>query len=257
MSIRAENQLGLKSDIVRMAYSVLLDSSNGTSGTLVLVRHSCEASYCTNECTCAAAGQLCKGSSTCRHLDVSDPGLANFTVHLHVGLSSKPQAYSTSVKCLEGSWSLSDPASLRNVSRFEWSFSLFNRSSGEGVFNPTTEPAWHDVGRDTNAVFCLPGDRVLKTGQRYVLHLRVWLSRDEYVSFTSDPVVIDQTPPKPRRKNKVIESDVTCKEDKDYITTEPYVTACWGGLFQDFQSPIVRYEVWIGTSPYGKSAHAL
>ena len=254
LSIKAENQLGLKSDIVRMAYSVLLDSSNGTSGTLVLVRHSCESSYCTNECTCAAAGQLCKGSSTCRHLDVSDPGLANFTVHLHVGLSSKPQAYSTSVKCLEGSWSLSDPASLRNVSRFEWSFSLFNGSNGVGVFNATTERTWHDVGRDTSAVFCLPKNRVLESGLRYVLHVRVWLSRDESVTFTSEPVVIDQTPPKLTKRKKVIESDASCKNDIDYITTEHFFTACWDGLFQDSDSPIVSYEVWVGTSPYGKTA---
>ena len=51
----------------------------------------------------------------------------------------------------------------------------------------------------------------------------------------------------------VIESDVTCKKDLDYVTTEPYVTACWGGLFQDLQSPIARYEVWVGMSPFGKS----
>ena len=253
LGIRAENRLGRKGGIVSMAYSVLRDNVNGSSGTLVLIRHSCEAYYCTNECTCAAAGQLCGRSSTCRHLDLSDPRLSDLSVHPHIGLTSTPQAYSASVKCLEGRWSLADPRSLQNISRFEWSFSLFNRSAGDGVLDAATEPVWHDVGRDMNAVFCLPGNRVLKSGLRYVLHVRVWLSRDEYTIFTSDPVVIDQSAPKARRGKMVIESDVTCKKDLDYVTTEPYVTACWGGLFQDLQSPTARYEVWVGTSPFGKS----
>ena len=236
-----------------MAYRVLLDNVNGSSGTLVLIRHSCEAYYCTNECTCAATGRRCKGSLACRDLDALDPSLASFAVHPHIGLTSTPQAYSASVKCLEGRWSLADPRSLQNISRFEWSFSLFNKSAGDGVFDAGTEPAWRDVGRDMNIAYCLPGNRVLEPGLSYVLHVRVWLSRDKRMTFTSEPVVIDPTPPKPMRRNKVIESDVTCKNDIDYVTTEHYVTACWGGVFQDSDSPVVRYEVWVGTSPYGKT----
>ena len=237
LGIRAENRLGRKGGIVSMAYSVLLDNVNGSSGTLVLIRHSCEAYYCTNECTCAATGRRCKGSLACRDLDASDPSLANFVVHPHIGLTSTPQAYSASVKCLEGRWSLGDPKSLENISRFEWSFSLCNQSAGDGV--DATEPAWCDAGRDMNIVYCLPGNRVLETGLSYVLHMRVRLSRDKRMTFTSEPVVIDPTPPKPMKRNKVIESDVTCKNDVVYVTTEQYVTACCGGVFQDNDSPVV------------------
>ena len=254
LGIRAENRLGRKGDIVSMAYSILLDNVNGSSGTLVLIRHSCEAYYCTNECTCAATGRRCKGSLACQDLDASEPSLASFAVHPHIGLTSTLQAYSASVKCLEGRWSLADPRSLQNIPRFEWSFSFFNKSAGDGVFDAATEPAWRDVGRDMNIVYCLPGNRVLEPGLSYVLHVRVWLSRDKRMTFTSEPVVIDPTPPKPMKRNKVIESDVTCKNDIDYVTTEHYVTACWGGVFQDSDSPVVRYEVWVGTSPYGKTA---
>ncbi|KAK7092487.1 uncharacterized protein [Littorina saxatilis] len=252
LSIRAENQVGLHSEIVRMAYTVLADSSNKTSGTLLLIRHSCDAYYCTKECTCAPTGEHCQISSlsACQSCSPADPSFANFSVHSYIGIRGKPHTFTTSLKCLEGHWEIKDPALLKNVSRFQWSFSLFNKTEGDGVF-VADEEVWFDVGRNTDVIHCLPGSRVLQSGLRYVLHVRVWLSRDKYSTFTSEPVVVDQTPPKAMKRRTVIESGVTCKKDVDYVTTEPYVTACWNGVFQDPESPITRYEVWVGTARYG------
>ncbi|KAK7496776.1 hypothetical protein BaRGS_00011985 [Batillaria attramentaria] len=248
LTMWAENSLGLHSPMLRMAFDVLQDSSNGASGSLEHVRHSCAISYCTGECTCAPTGQVCKEStSPCQQYNSGHPSL--FRVSPYIGLPKAPQAFTTSAKCLEGHWELSDPALLSNVSRFEWSFSLANKSEGEGIFS-LQEAVWHDVGRNTSAVHCMPGKRVLKSGQGYILHVRAWLSSHEHVTFISSPVMVDHTPPQVRRGRAVIDSDVTCSVDVDYVTTEPSVTACWDGVFRDAESQITQFEVWFGTSVY-------
>ena len=136
------------------------------------------------------------------------------------------------------------------MSRFQWSFSQFNQTAGQGVY---LQDPWQDVGRHTHAVHCLPHNATLETGLKYVLHVRAWLSQDVYVTFISDPIVVDHSPPSLMKRKRVIESDVTCRTDVDYVTTEPDVTACWDGVFRDSDSPVARYQVWVGTAPYGKT----
>ena len=327
LSLLAVNAFGLPSPVVRMAFRCLLHDANGTSGSLVLIRHSCEASYCTKECTCAAAGQVCKtNTSACVELSASDPTLASFQVLPYMGTphgpqslnpsatstqgvipsteahssvpststqsyipststqglipsteaqshvpststqsyvpstdtdshvpSTSPRLFTTSAKCLEGHWALVSPPSLVNVSRFEFSFSLANMSAGEGVFESGTEPVWYDVGHQMSAVHCMPGNRTLMSGKSYILHVRVWTSPDSHVTFTSPPVAVDHSPPQVKRGKSVIESDVTCALDIDYVTTErSHVTACWDGVFVDTQSQVTKYQVWMGTSPHGE-----
>ena len=271
LALLAQNSLRLVSPLVRMAFSCLHDNANGTSGSLVLIRHSCEASYCTQECTCAAAGQVCEGnSSSCVELSPSDPATSTIQLQAYMSMSSgsqspssttpavnsvptvRPQKYISSAKCLEGHWSLSQPDSLGNVSRFEVSFSLADMSAGEGVVDTQTEPIWSDVGRHLTTVYCLPGNRTLASGQGYIMHVRAWLSRNKYVTYTSAPVVVDHTPPQVRRGRAITESSLTCTQDIDYITKEiSDVTACWDGVFLDTQSPVVQYQIWMGTSPHG------
>nr|KAG5704406.1 hypothetical protein BaRGS_031112 [Batillaria attramentaria] len=154
-----------------------------------------------------------------------------------------------------------DIARSVNVSlRTTWTFENVNITAGvsciatvrgEGVFDTQNEAVWRDVGRNMTAVLCLPGSRVLKSGMRYVLHVRTWISREEHVTFISDPVVVDHTPPQVKRGGAVMESDVDCGLDRDYVTTEPYLTACWDGVFRESQSQLAGFEVSIGTSPYG------
>ncbi|XP_076453313.1 uncharacterized protein LOC143288578 [Babylonia areolata] len=75
-----------------MAFTCLQDDAGGTSGSLELIRHSCQASYCTHECTCAAAGHVCIGSSPpCVQLNSSDPGLSSVRVLPVIG-SPPPQS---------------------------------------------------------------------------------------------------------------------------------------------------------------------
>ncbi|KAK7493717.1 hypothetical protein BaRGS_00015046, partial [Batillaria attramentaria] len=253
LSIFAKNGLGLRSPIARMEFQVFVDGSNGTVGSLISVRHSCVASYCTGECACAAERGLCKANRTsCSEIVASHPAAKDVQIVPYIGLRSKQQDITTSVKCLEGHWDLSDPSLLQNISRFEWSFGLANMSAGEGVFFVQNETIWHDVGRNMDAVHCLPGKRVLNSGQRYILHVRTWLSSEDHVTVTSSPVVVDHTPPQVRRGGAVVESNETCLQDIDYVTTEPQVTACWDGVFRDPQSQVVRYEIWVGTSPYAE-----
>ena len=254
-SIWAENTLGLHSPVLRMAFDVLVDNINGTSGTLVLVRHSCDVSYCTKECTCAPSGRVCERNTTlCQELDPSSIDPTHLRVLPHMGTPSGPQKFTTSAKCLEGHWRLSDPSALSNVTRFEWSFSLNNMTAGEGVVDIRTESVWRDVGKNTTAVYCLPGKRVLTSGQGYILHVRAWLSRDQFVTFTSLPIIVDHTPPQVKRGGAVVESVDACVTDIDFVTTEPYVTICWNGVFRDSQSPLSLFEIWVGTTRSGKSA---
>ncbi|KAK7496758.1 hypothetical protein BaRGS_00011967, partial [Batillaria attramentaria] len=241
LTMWAENALGLHSPMARMAFDVLQHNNNGTLGSLVSVRHSCEIAYCTKECTCGHDGH-CQAVATCQDIGTEDARAQRF--------SAGPTTFTTSAKCLEGHWELSDPKLLSNVSRFEWSFSLANLSAGEGVFDIQTEDPWHDVGRNTTAVHCLPGKRMLKLGQGYTLHVRMWLSFTENVTYISPPVLVDHIPPQIRRGRAVLESDVTCSVDVDYFTTEPTITACWDGVFRDSQSQITEYQVWVGTSAY-------
>jgi hypothetical protein len=163
------------------------------------------------------------------------------------------QAFSTSVKCLEGRWTLLQPQALLNVSRFQFSFSYADSDADGGVFL-RTEPAWYDVGLNTTALHCLPADRVLVPGSRYVLHVRVWPSPDSYITYVSPAMTVDRTPPAVRRGKSVIESSASCSKDVDYVTKEDnYVTACWKDVFIDSDSGVVRYDVWMGTSPHGTS----
>ncbi|KAL8573303.1 hypothetical protein ACOMHN_032765 [Nucella lapillus] len=273
LAVLAENGLGLRSPLIRTAFVTLRSNREGSSGSLELMRHSCNASYCTRECTCAAAGKVCssRGSlAPCTQLSAEDGNLSSFRVVPHLGSSeaagssrSTPiphvftpvvtggSLYLTSTKCLEGHWTLAQPQSLLNVSRFEYSFSLANMSAGQGVFDPRTEPVWYDVGRRLEVVRCLPGNVTLSSGQSYVLHVRVWPSRDSHVTFVSAPAVVDHSAPSVRRGRAVLDSaDRSCSRDVDCVTAErSEVTACWTGVFADAQSGVVGYQIWVGTSP--------
>lgn len=254
LSVVAENTARLFSPVLRMAFEVYLDSTGGLSGNLVLVRHSCNASYCTKECTCAPTGKVCESTKPpCGDLSPTDPLVAAVRIIPHIGLPTSPQSLTTSAKCLEGHWLPVDPLPLTEVFRFEWSYSLANMGAGEGVFDARTEKVWHDVGRNTTAVHCLPGRRMLQSHSSYVLHVRVWVSLEDRVTFVSEPVVVDHSPPQLRRGGTVMDSDAACQTDVDFVTNEPDITACWQGTFQDEESGISKYEVWVGTSPFGES----
>ena len=256
LGIWSENSLGLHSPVLRMAFDVLVDNAKGTSGTLVLVRHSCDVSYCTKECTCAPRGQVCdRNTTSCQEVDPSSTAaLSHLRVLPNMGPASAAQRFTTSATCLEGHWRLSEPSALSSVRRFQWAFSLTKMAAGAGVVDTGTEAVWRDAGRNTTAVYCLPGKRVLMSGQGYSLHVRAWLSRDQHVTFTSPPVVVDHTPPHVKRGGAVLESLDGCEKDVDFITTQRYVTVCWGGVFRDSQSPISQYEIWVGTTRYGQSS---
>ncbi|KAK7493733.1 hypothetical protein BaRGS_00015062 [Batillaria attramentaria] len=243
-SIWAENGLGLRSPIARMEFEVAPDENNNSLGSLISRRHSCEAIYCTGECTCAKSCQA--DINSCQDLD---PARSGVEINPYIGLSSDPFAIVTSAKCLEGRWDLSDASILANISRFEVSFSLEGMSGDQGlIFNAPSESPWNDVGRNLEAVLCLPGNTTL-IAQKYVLHVRAWLSHDHSVTVTSDPIVLDHTAPKVRRGGVVLDSDATCRQDVDYITTEPHVTFCWNSTFIETDSTISRFEIWTGTSP--------
>ncbi|KAK7460765.1 hypothetical protein BaRGS_00038812, partial [Batillaria attramentaria] len=251
MNLWAENILGLRSPISRMEFAVLFNDTSGKAGSLISVRYACKALYCTGECTCAAAGTNCQGNRTsCQDLQQNDPTLHGFEVVPHIGLRNGPQPYTTSRKCLEGQWRLTNPQLLSNVSRFQVSFGLANTTFDEGlVFSTKSKAVWHDVGRNMNAVLCLPRKQVLDLGFKYVMNVRAWISSERHTTFISDPITVDHTPPQVTRGGSVLESTVNCSVEVDYITTETHFTACWNGVFREQESDISRYDVWVGSTP--------
>lgn len=255
MSVWAENSLGLFSALQRMTFEVFLDSAAGDSGSLLLQRHSCSPHYCTNECTCAPTGHVCQPTapSPCVDLPANNhSALADIDIAPFLGRDGEKLSFISSASCLEGFWEVSGLNSTSAISRFEYSFSLANEQPGMGVFDPRSEPVWHDCGLRTSAVYCLPAQRALHSGSSYALHVRAWLTRDSYVTVTSPPLVADLSPPSRRRGRSVTESDSSCNGDLDFVTQQASVTSCWAGVFSDAQSGIAYYEVWVGNTPYGR-----
>lgn len=256
-SLRAENNVGLISPVKRMTFEVFVNNAAGDAGTLLLQRHSCATHYCSNECTCAPSGQPCQPSgpaAQCRDLS-NDPRFSSLDLAPRFGCPSCDLDFTTSATCLEGHWTLPDLDSSTSVSRFQWSLSLAGKSPGVGVFDTDSQPAWYDAGLRTSATYCLPYPNTLSLGSSYVLHVRVWLSRDSYVTQTSLPVVVDDSAPARRRGRSVIESvDPSCSGDVDFFSDRAVtsLTACWYGVFTDEESGIQNYAVWIGTVPYSK-----
>ncbi|KAK7473968.1 hypothetical protein BaRGS_00034797 [Batillaria attramentaria] len=252
LSVWAENGAGLKSPVFRMEFTALFDDLVGTKGSLVSVRYGCKAAYCTGECTCAAAGRVCQVNRTsCQDLQPNDVALQGTNIILQICPQSGPENFTTSSKCLEGSWRLSSDMPISKVSRFQVSFGLAGRSYEEGlVFGTESTAVWHDVGRNMAAVYCLPGKEELGSGFQYVMHVRVWLSRNRRVTFTSDPVTVDHTAPGLIRGGTVLDSTTSnCLRDVDYVTTEMLVTSCWGGVFREQDGKILQYKVWVGSAP--------
>ena len=252
-SVWAENTLGLLSPVQRMTFEVML-SSSPQEGTLVLQRHSCTSSLCTNECTCAPARRTCHPATSTACLDLSSD-----ISWLHVDLVPRlacplcqDKNYTVSATCLQGSWSL--PSGNFNITRVQWSFSLASHPAGTGVFDPLLEPLWYDAGPTTWTRYCLPDQRLLSAGSDYVLHVRVWLSESTHVTRTSLPVTVDHSPPARRRGKSVKKTvDAGCGQDVNIVSQQPTLTACWDGVFTDAQSGILSYDVWVGTAAFRKS----
>ena len=255
LSVRAKNGVGLVTKWNKLTVIAISSDYKETHGFLEIQRHSCDVHYCNNDCTCAVIGKVCeppKISKACvnvsKNTNVNKYPEIKILFHLR---KDENRYYTPSTSCLAAEWRFHQPDSLTNIARFEWSMGLKDHDVGVHIFDRRTERIWQSTGRQQNVTYCLPPDKSLGGGEEYVVYVRVWYSFTEYKQFKSPPVMIDSTPPHVRRGRAVKDSDETCVPDYDFMTRSSLVTACWEKVFQDSQSEIHSYSIYIGSNQYG------
>ena len=255
LSIRAENGVGLITEFSKLTVTVVTSNKARNTGHLQLQRHSCDVHYCTNDCTCAIIGRTCEAPKIIKRC-VNVPKETNVKKYPEVKIrfsagKDDNEYYTASTSCLSANWRLTKADYLQNITRFEWSMGLKGHGVGVGIFDQQTQRIWYSIGRQQNITYCLPHDKSLQNGQKYVVYVRVWYSFTEYKQFESQPIVIDYTAPHIRRGKMVMDSNEVCVTDFDVTTRRNPITACWGGVFQDSQSGIDSYVIQLGSTPYG------
>ncbi|XP_061172145.1 uncharacterized protein LOC133181615 [Saccostrea echinata] len=247
MSIWAMNNANLNGTVRRVTFVTVSKDKNNTNGELIMERHSCDVSYCTNDCTCAILGGKCHevvNTQDCKHRNMtylaSD---AKVSLSIWGGNSNR---WTTSTRCLGASWFVENI----NVSRFEWSMGLINMPHGYGVFDRMVEQVWHDVSLQTSVVHCLKPIRQLDHEREYVAYLKTWISNTDYILTQSEPIIIDTSPPSVRRGKFIIDSDKDCSRDKEFTNTKNIIS-CWKDVFSDIQSGIREYKFMVGLTPGG------
>ncbi|XP_062605213.1 uncharacterized protein LOC134267002 isoform X2 [Saccostrea cucullata] len=247
MSIWAMNNANLNSTMRRVTFVTVSNDKNNTNGDLFMERHSCEVSYCTNDCTCAVLGGKCLevvNSQDCRQRNMSYlAGDAKVSLNIWGGYSNR---WTTSTRCLGANWFVENI----NVSRFEWSMGLLNMPHGFGVFDRMEEQVWHDVSLQTRVVHCLKPTRQLAHEREYVAYLKTWISSTDFILTQSEQILIDASAPSVRRGRFIIDSDKVCSRDQEFTNTKNIIS-CWKDVFSDPQSGIREYKFMVGVTPGG------
>jgi hypothetical protein len=258
LSIWAENKVGLNSSVARVTVNALCEVKTNIisemRGSLELQKHSCDVHFCNKDCTCAVIGKPCSAMETranCTELNATSSEYGIPVVRVNTGLAHKPQTITASSACLAGHLSenrINRSDTLSNVVRYEWSVGLIGHPIGEGIFDLKNEMPWQDIGLRTEFIYCLPANRSLLHGEEYVIYVRAWLTSDMFSTFSSNPIVVDQTPPSVRRGRTIQDSNEECNGDFDIIDWMDTITACWNGVFSEQQGAITHYTVSMGTA---------
>jgi len=259
VSIWAQNNVGLNSSISKTTLITLSNSPSSAleSGSFALQKHSCDIHSCVKDCTCAVVGKPCvevTHNSTCREIDKTSTAYHN--VDVFGGLLHQNVTVTTSSACLAGHWNMPFTSSS-TVQRYEWSLGVQNHDVGEGIFDLSLESPWNDIGRTQQFVYCLPTNKSLVHDEYYVVYVRLWYDLSSFSVFNSPPIKVDHTPPSVRRGRYIIEGDLACSKDFDFIDWTDSISACWANVFSEQQSRIIYYTVGFGTSPNGMSSQRI
>ena len=252
LSIWATNAAGLKSDIGKVTVSAIKKDSSGLRGILKLQKHSCISHYFNNDCTCAVVGKKCErlpSAARCVDLMRNDTHFPSVTVL--GGMLDHHQQYTASASCLASHWTAESNDTL-SVLRYEWSMGISNRKPGDGFFDSSYESTWYDVGLHTNVTYCLPFPKTLDHSESYTIYVKAWYSETESKVFSSPPVHVDLTPPRPARGRSVYESVDGCSTDAEFIVNTSLIEVCWRGIFRESDSHFLKFELMAGSFPYGE-----
>ena len=256
LTLWANNTAGLNSTMSRISVYALLTESgvaSNSSGILEIQKHSCDVHFCNKDCTCAVVGQQCVQvhlNESCNSLDESDVDKLNLPkVDIYGGLPEYKVNMTVSSACLVGHWRAQENEHL--IHRYEWSMGIKDQSVGEGMFDLKVERPWKDVGKNTEVIYCLPNNGGLEHDTDYNVYVRAWYSKSEYATFTSDPLLVDQTPPHLTKGKFIKDSDGTCHVDYDTIDWMDNVTVCWDSVFTERQGQISHFTISLGTTLNG------
>ncbi|XP_046356064.2 uncharacterized protein LOC124134978 [Haliotis rufescens] len=250
LTISATNTAGLSSAVGKVTVAVVATDVKHTKGMLELQRHSCSVHYCTGDCTCAVLGQRCLLTSTQQNCTDTTSKLKSTDIVVHPGLEADTTVTSSS-SCLTAHWEASSSQVLNSFTRFQWSIGKKGKSPGVGIFDLKTETVWREIGKRTRLIHCLPRGRSLQHGSEYIIHVKAWFSFSDYAVFQSHSILVDHTPPAVQRAKSPLDSDGSCKMDLEYFSHGQTVLSCWEGVFNDTQTTLTGFEIWVGTSPEG------
>jgi len=259
VSIWAQNEVGLNSTVSKTTFLTLSHKVNGKEemdkGTFAIQKHSCDVHSCLKDCTCSVIGKPCveveaSNLTHCNEIDANGTASQQaFTVM--GGLLNQHMSVTTSSACLAGQWYRSDSSNV-TVQRYEWGLGVHRLVVGAGIFDLKSESPWHDIGLLQQFVYCLPTNKSLTHKEEYVVYVRAWYDSATYATFASPPIKIDHTPPSVLRGQHIIEGDISCSTDMDFINWTDSIHACWANVFSEQQSTISFYTIGFGTSPNGE-----
>ncbi|KAH3708881.1 hypothetical protein DPMN_068340 [Dreissena polymorpha] len=245
LTIWAQNFAGLNSSVAKLTVVAQSDTQTDNIseqfGFLSIEKHSCDIHYCDSTCTCGIFNKPCTDY-------VANKCAANstFDTNIHVSFISE-NGIIDSGACLAVQWNLTDVKQGTLIERFEWSVGVTDSAIGYGIFDLKLEEPWLDVNLNTKGVYCLQNGKTLGHGVHYTAYVKVWYGSDRYMIYSSDPIIVDHTPPSVRQRYFVKDSTHDCAKDLDFIDWTNTITACWDGVFLEQQGAITGYYVSLGT----------
>ncbi len=244
VSIWAENGAGLVSDTAKVGLLALKTGSE--HGRLEIEKHSCDFHYCNRDCTCAVLHRPCAAGDQIP--DCLEPLPVPDVLRVIDGSPGHAVTMTASSTCLRAFWTLTSPA--HTISRYEWTVGLQGDEPGSPIFDLVRDKVWHDVDLQEQNVYCLPGNRSLSHGGRYVYYLRAWHSFSEWSVHESPGVLVDSTPPA-LTSRWVREMDSTFSHELDFTTDATVLYLDWASVFRDAESGVQHYIMSVGTTAGG------
>ncbi|XP_046570853.1 uncharacterized protein LOC124279103 [Haliotis rubra] len=253
VAIWAVNGVGLQSDALHLGLEL------GAGGELELVRR-CQSYNCEGHCVCAVQDGACQHTRGCTQLQnggsndvlgVTDVTDLRFT-------ASQDIDHSPSDTFMAARWTVLKQQGLP-FTQYEASLGDSDNDYPTGVFDTHSRRVWFSVGRQTSAVISLPSGMDLSSRHEYSFFVRGWYDGMTYSIFRSDGVMVDTAPPKTTDKQALTVIEVRGDDglkDVDFQKETDTMRISWTNKFLPGATGILKYRVYISTSPGGHNIHA-
>ncbi|XP_067684738.1 uncharacterized protein [Haliotis asinina] len=253
VAVWAVNGVGLQSDPLHLELELV------AGGGLELVRR-CQSYNCEGQCVCAVQDGACQHTHGCTHLQ--DGGLNDVLGVTDVTdlrfMTFQDIDHSPSDTFMAAQWTVLKQQGLPFV-QYEASLGDSDNDYPTGVFDSHSRRVWFSVGQQTSAVISLPNGINLSSRHEYSFFVRGWYDGTTYSIFRSDGVMVDTAPPKTTDKHALQVIEVRVDDgvkDVDFQKETDTMRISWTNKFLSGAAGILKYRVYISTSPGGHSVHA-